>query len=118
MGLLGYTYIKPHPKFGTYGYNIGVVNLFIKDEKGKFNYSVVSSAVAFWTKPYAYSKKLSISPQLFVMSSPLSYNTVTGVSMVNRHAGYLVGGSFDYKLSKRFGNMESISYLYYINKNK
>ena len=37
------------------------------------------------------------------MSSPLSYNTVTGVSMVNRHAGYLVGGSFDYKLSKRFG---------------
>jgi len=103
MGLLGYTYIKPHPKFGTYGYNIGVVNLFIKDEKGKFNYSVVSSAVAFWTKPYAYSKKLSISPQLFVMSSPLSYNTVTGVSMVNRHAGYLVGGSFDYKLSKRFG---------------
>jgi hypothetical protein len=103
MGLLGYTWIKPHPKYGTYGYNVGMVNLFLKNADNKFDYSIITSAVAFWTKPYQYSKKLTISPQVFVMSSPLSYNTSTGGTTVNRHAGFLMGSSFDYKLSKRFG---------------
>jgi hypothetical protein len=103
MGLLGYTWIKPHPKYGTYGYNVGVVNLLLKNAKGGFDYSVSSSSVAFWTKPYQYSKKLTLSPQVFLMLSPLSYNSVTGVTTVNRHAGFLLGSSFDYKLSKRFG---------------
>jgi hypothetical protein len=103
MALLGYTWIKPHPKYGTFGYNLGVVNLFLKGTKQKFDYSTVTSAVVFWTKPYQYSKKLSISPQVFVMSSPLSYNSFMGTSSVNRHAGFLMGSSFDYKLSKRFG---------------
>jgi hypothetical protein len=103
MGLLGYTWIKPHPKYGTYGYNVGVVNLLLKNAKGGFDYSVSSSSVAFWTKPYKYSKKLTLSPQAFLMLSPLSYNSVTGVTTVNRHAGFLLGSSFDYKLSKRFG---------------
>jgi hypothetical protein len=103
MGLLGYTWIKPHPKYGTYGYNVGVVNLLLKNAKGGFDYSVSSSSVAFWTKPYQYSKKLTLSPQVFLMLSPLSYNSVTGITTVNRHAGFLLGSSFDYKLSKRFG---------------
>jgi hypothetical protein len=62
-----------------------------------------TSVVAFWTKPYNYSKKLTISPQIFTMFAPISYNTVTGTSTVNRHMGFLLGSSFDYKLSKRFG---------------
>jgi hypothetical protein len=80
-----------------------MVNLFLKNADNKFDYSIITSAVAFWTKPYQYSKKLTISPQIFVMSSPLSYNSTTGGTTVNRHAGFLMGSSFDYKLSKRFG---------------
>ena len=99
----GYTWIKPHPKYGTFGYNVGVVNLFLKGTKQKFDYSAITSAVVFWTKPYQYSKKLSISPQVFMMSSPLSYNSFMGTTSVNRHPGFLLGSSFDYKLSKRFG---------------
>ena len=103
MALVGYTWIKPHPKFGTYGYNVGLVNLFLKGTELKFDYSMSVSSVVFWTKPYQYSKKLTISPQVFLMSSPISYNAFTGNSAVNRHAGFLLGSSFDYKLSKRFG---------------
>ena len=103
MNLLGYTWIKPTPKRGTIGYNVGVINLFLKNDNGGFDYNMASSAIAFWTKPYVYSKKLTISPQVFTMFSPLSWNSVTGVSTVNRHMGFLVGSSFDYKLSKRFG---------------
>ena len=104
MNLMGYTYIKPTPKKGTYGYNVGVINLFLKnDETGKFEYNMASSAIVFWTKPYQYNKKLTISPQVFTMFAPISYNSATGVSTVNRHMGFLLGAAFDYKISKRFG---------------
>ena len=104
MNLLGYTYIKPTAKKGTYGYNVGVINLFLKnDETGKFEYNMASSAIVFWTKPYQYNKKLTISPQVFTMFAPISYNSATGVTTVNRHMGFLLGAAFDYKISKRFG---------------
>jgi hypothetical protein len=103
MNLLGYTWIKPTPKKGTFGYNVGVINLFLKNDAGGFDYNMASSAIAFWTKPYPYSKKLTISPQVFTMFSPISWNSVSGESTVNRHMGFLLGAAFDYKLSKRFG---------------
>jgi len=104
MNLLGYTYIKPTAKKGTYGYNVGVINLFLKnDNTGGFEYNMASSAIVFWTKPYQYNKKLTISPQVFTMFAPISYNSATGVSTVNRHMGFLLGAAFDYKISKRFG---------------
>ena len=103
MNLLGYTWIKPTPKHGTYGYNVGVINLFLKNDNGGFDYNMASSAIVFWTKPYVYSKKLTISPQVFTMFSPIAWNSVTGSTTINRHAGFLLGASFDYKLSKRFG---------------
>jgi hypothetical protein len=103
MNLLGYTWIKPTPKKGTIGYNVGVINLFLKNDNGGFDYNMASSAIAFWTKPYPYSPKLTISPQVFTMFSPIAWNSVTGVTTINRHMGFLVGSSFDYKLSKRFG---------------
>jgi hypothetical protein len=74
---------------------------------------MISSAVVFWTKPYQYSKKLTYSPQVFMMSSPLAYNNMAGTTTVNRHFGALVGVSIDYKLSKRFG----FSFNYKLNMN-
>jgi hypothetical protein len=103
MNLLGYTHIKPTQKYGVLGYNLGVINLLIKDGAGKYGYSLSTSAVGFWTKPYQYSKKLTISPQVFTMLSPIAYNTVTKTTTVNRNIGFLLGASFDYKISKRFG---------------
>ncbi len=103
MNLLGYTWIKPTPKRGVFGYNVGVINLLLQNGDGGYDYNMSSSLVGFWTKPYQYSKKLSISPQLFTMFSPLAWNSVTGTSTVNRHMGFLIGSSFDYKISKRFG---------------
>jgi hypothetical protein len=37
------------------------------------------------------------------MSSPLVYNPSTGKNNVSRDLSFLVGSSFDYKISKRFG---------------
>ena len=103
MNLMGYTWIKPTPKRGTYGYNVGLINLFLKNDDGGFTYNMASSLIVFWTKPYVVSKKLVVSPQVFTTFAPLAWNSVTKVSTVNRHMGFLVGAAFDYKISKRFG---------------
>jgi hypothetical protein len=113
MGLVGYTNIKPDPKIGTYGYNVGVISLLVKEseiinkktgEKRDFyNLSLSSSVVAFWTKPYTVSPKITLSPQLFFMNSPIAWNSKTGETTINRYLSFLVGSSFDYRLSKRFG---------------
>ena len=54
----------------------------------------------------SYSKKLTISPQVFTMFSPISWNSVTGQSTVNRHMGFLVGSAFT-------GMYYSIANLYF-----
>jgi hypothetical protein len=103
MNLLGYTWIKPTLKKGVFGYNVGLINLLLKNVDGGYDYNMSTSVVTFWTKPYQYSKKLTISPQIFTMFAPISYNSVTGTSTINRQMGFLLGSSFDYKISKRFG---------------
>ena len=113
MNLVGYTYIRPNPKYGTYGVNVGVVTLFLQDTKTidettketkKFyNISNSTSVVIFWTRPFTVSNKITLSPQVFVMNSPLGYNTKTGITSVNRQFNYMVGTSFDYKITNRFG---------------
>ena len=103
MGMLGYTFIKPHPKFGTYGANIGLITLLMPDATQTLQSSFSTSVVLFWMKPYQYSRKLSISPQVFVMNSPIGYNSVTGRTLVTRIPTAMLGASFDYKISKRFG---------------
>jgi hypothetical protein len=37
------------------------------------------------------------------MSSPISYQPSVGSTNINRTIGFLIGSSFDYKISKRFG---------------
>jgi hypothetical protein len=79
------------------------VNTETRTIKRVFNVSLATSAVVFWTKPYVVNTKLTLSPQVFLMNSPISYNPKTGESTVNRQFSFLVGSSFDYKISKRFG---------------
>jgi hypothetical protein len=103
MNLLAYTMVVPSKKIGTYGLNASLINLLSKDLTGGFVHSTSASVVAFWTKPYQYSRKLTLSPQVFLMHNPISYNTLTKESGVNRVPSGLIGCSFDYKISKRFG---------------
>jgi hypothetical protein len=53
-------------------------------------------------KPYPYSRKVTLTPQVFLMQSPIAWNTMTGNSSVSRTPGAIVGLGYDYKISKRF----------------
>ena len=96
----GFTYIKPHPKYGVFGYNLSLVNIKIKGAE-KSSYQFSTSTTGFWTKPYPLSKKATVSPGVFIMGSPYSHNTATGGSWNYNIAG-LVGAGFTYQLTKRF----------------
>jgi hypothetical protein len=102
MIMQGYTFIKPDPKIGTYGYNIGVVSLLLKDGN-RYTYSASVSSIGFWTRVYQINKKVAISPQVFITSSPISWNPNTNQTLVNRQFGFMSGFSYDYKLTGRFG---------------
>ena len=68
-----------------------------------YNSSWATSAVLFWMHPpIVVNSRLTISPQVFIMGSPLSYNTLTGFTKSNK-VGEMIGSSFDYKITKRFG---------------
>ena len=111
MALGGFTKIIPNPKLGTYGYNMGVVTLLLQNTTGGFDVSMSNSSVVFWTKPYPQNKKLTLSPQIFVIPPGMSVNTKTGEVTYGNTVGILAGSSVDYKISKRFG----FSFNYKIN---
>ena len=111
MALGGFTKIIPNPKLGTYGYNLGLVTLLLQNTEGGYDVSLSNSSVVFWTKPYPQSKKLTLSPQLFVIPPGMNVNTKTGQVTYGNSIGVLAGTSVDYKISKRFG----FSFNYKIN---
>jgi hypothetical protein len=103
MQMLGYTYVKPHPKWGTYGYNVGLITLQIKNPMTqRYNLNVMTSFVGFWTKPYQINRKTTISPQVFIMNSPISYTPNTQATLVTRTPGFVLGSGYDFRISKRF----------------
>ena len=111
MALGGFTKIIPNPKLGTYGYNLGLVTLLLQNTEGGYDVSLSNSSVVFWTKPYPQSKKLTLSPQIFVIPPGMNVNTKTGQVTYGNSSGVLAGTSVDYKISKRFG----FSFNYKIN---
>jgi hypothetical protein len=96
----GYTYIKPHPKYGTLGYNLSLITIKLKGNE-EYSYQMMSSTTAFWTKPYKINPKSTISPGVFLMASPYSYNNKSG-STWNYNVAGLVGAGYTYQISKRF----------------
>jgi hypothetical protein len=154
MTMLGYTWVKPHPKWGVVGVSVGAIGLFVPEHLNQtltdtaeirqwlvehhasvnilpdtihntatiYHASLATSAVAFWMHPpIAVNERITVAPQIFVMGSPLSYNSITGFS-TNQTIGTMMGTSLDYKITKRFGvssawrvmmapNTKSLNYL-------
>ena len=68
-----------------------------------YNTSWATSAVVFWMHPpISINPRVTVSPQVFLMSSPVSYNSVIGFT-TSTGVGMMLGSGWDYKLTKRFG---------------
>lgn len=137
MTMGGYTWVKPHPKFGVSGVSVGVIGLFmpyrqnttiadsadiakwfadrgaykvpysatdtIHIDRTTYTSSVATSLVVFWMHPpITISPRTTVTPQLFLMGSPMSYSSESGLT-TNKTVSAMVGTGLDYKLTKRFG---------------
>ena len=99
MSFLGYSLILNAGKFG-----ITVVNVSgsITKTPEDLNLYLSPAATAFYTKPVKVGKRMIVSPELYVISTPLIYSSVDNVSVSDRTFSIFVGTSVDYQFSKRF----------------
>jgi hypothetical protein len=99
LGFVGYSGILNGGKYGITGFNISAAATVISQEKSGY-YS--PSITGFYTRPFKVGKKLVVSPELYVISTPLVYSTKEKVSITDRYISGFIGSGFDYQLSKRF----------------
>jgi hypothetical protein len=99
LGFLGYSAILNAGKFGITGINVSGAVTKTPDDKNLF---MSPSATAFYTKPFKVGKRMILSPELYVISTPLIYSSVDKVSVSDRTFSAFIGTGVDYQISKRF----------------
>jgi hypothetical protein len=99
FGFLGYSIIMNAGKYGITGANVSGAVTKSPDDKNLF---ISPSITAFYTKPFQAGKKLTISPELYVISTPVVYSSVDKITVTDRYFSGFLGSGFDYQLSRRF----------------
>ena len=99
LGFLGYSAILNAGKWGITGANISAAATKIPEDGNVF---ISPSVTAFYTKPFKANTRLIISPEIYIISTPLIYSSVDKVTVTDRTFSAFLGSGFDYQLSKRF----------------
>jgi hypothetical protein len=99
LGFLGYSAILNAGKWGVTGVNISAAATKIPEDGNLF---ISPSVTAFYTKPFKANERLIISPEIYIISTPLIYSSVDKVTVTDRTFSAFLGSGFDYQLSKRF----------------
>ena len=99
MSFLGYSMILNAGKYGITGFNVsGSITKSPED----VNLYLSPAMTAFYTKPFKVGKRMILSPELYVISTPLMYSSVDKVSVSDRTFSAFIGTSVDYQFTKRF----------------
>ena len=99
IGFVGYSGIINLNKAGVTGFNVSASGALISENKSSFFSPTIT---AFYTRPFTTGKKLTISPELYIMSTPLIYSAQERVASTDRTFAAFIGSGFDYKITKRF----------------
>lgn len=100
IGFVGYSGILNAGKYGITGFNTSIAMTKINGEQK--NTFISPSLTAFYTKPFKSGKRLTISPELYIISTPLLYSTVEKVTTTDRTFSAFIGSGFDYQITRRF----------------
>ena len=99
LGFVGYSGILNAGKWGVTGFNLSAAGTLVSEDKSTF---LSPSITAFYTRPFTATKRLNISPELYIISTPLMYSTKDKVTTTDRTFSAFVGSGFDYQITKRF----------------
>jgi hypothetical protein len=102
FGLAGYTHIIPTRK-GTAGANLAVSFTKVSQQTPELSQLGLGTSVAlFYMQPVKVTKRTTLTPDIFVMASPVSYATVEGQFTTSPLMIILAGVSGDLAITKRF----------------
>jgi hypothetical protein len=104
-----FSYVRPYKAY-VFGYNAAVVATRIPFE-GKKQLFGTTSVTLFAIRSMIINKKLSIAPELFLMGSPISYSFRSDDLSANGQLSYILGNSFSWAISKRFGLSANVKYM-------
>jgi hypothetical protein len=90
-------YIYPMGKYGVSG-----ANYTLSFAGADVGLNIVNNILLFYTIPIKVSKRLTISPDIFVSGSSTGYLTSQKIFVTSDDVGFLGGASFDIALTKRF----------------
>lgn len=99
MGFVGYSGILNAGKWGVTGLNISAAATKITDEGNMF---LSPSFTAFYTRPFMVGQRLTVSPEIYVISTPLVYSSVDKMTVRDRTFSGFIGTGIDYQITKRF----------------
>jgi hypothetical protein len=99
LAFAGYSGIYNMGKYGVTGFNASVASTLVAETKSTFFSPTIT---AFYTKPFKGNKRLTISPELYLISAPLIYSTRERVTTTDRTFSAFIGSGFDYQITKRF----------------
>jgi hypothetical protein len=94
----GWSYIKLLNKGAVAGLSLSGNELLIKGSQLMLSPSVI----VFYTRPYAISKKQTISPELYIISSPAMFGTKDRIATYDRNVSFFTGAGTDVKISRKF----------------
>jgi hypothetical protein len=104
LTMAGYTEVLPDRWGGVMGVSAGALMLILDGVDG-YKPSFSTSVILFAMPPtIQVTERFSMSPQLFVMGSPVSYDTITGVTTSNS-VNAMIGSGLAYSFTRRFGLM-------------
>lgn len=99
FSFLGYSMIINAKKWGVTGFNISGAIAKLPTDSNLF---ISPSVTAFYTRPFVANKKLTISPEIYLISTPVVYSSVDKITVTDRTFSAFIGSGFDYQISRRF----------------
>jgi hypothetical protein len=99
MGFVGYSGILNAGKWGVTGVNISAAGTKISEDGNIF---LSPSFTGFYTRPFMIGDRLTVSPEIYVISTPLVYSSLEKMTVTDRTFSGFLGSGFDYQITKRF----------------
>ena len=102
FGFVTYAKIFPLGKWGVTGVNATVSVASADYGDNDKQYTTTHSLLLFYTKPFQINRRLTLSPDLYISGSPVTYGTKDNQFTVSNDMMFLTGCSMDYAITKRF----------------
>ena len=94
----GWSFVKPLNKGAVAGLALSGNSLILTGSQIMLSPSII----AFYTKPYQISKKQTISPEIYIISSPMMFGQRDKKATYDANVSFFTGAGTDIRFSKKF----------------